>query len=154
MRAHRCYKPHQRDINDSRHEEADEPSIVIEKMQWLDGESNQRNHDAEHKRYNCARVDALGVVIDALAMIKRVHIELCFTNKKVIGNHDSSDRSEQSGVADEPTEDVRIRRGQQLPRTHRQTEKASNQSAGAKADEPRIEIGEIIRRRDNIGADV
>src|ERR1035441_4326752 len=56
--------------------------------------------------------------------------------------------------ADKPAEDVGVGRGEQLPRAHCEAKKAGDEATGTEADEPRIEVGKIIRWRDDIGANV
>ncbi len=41
-----------------------------------------------------------------------------------------------------------------VPRHHRKAEKAGDQSASAEADETRREVGEVVRRTDDVRADV
>ena len=131
---------HHRHIRRARRKKPDEPRVVVEEMQRLDEHADQRDPHPKHQRNHRPRIHALGVVVHALAMIERVHIQLRPANEEVIAHHDPGHRPQQPRVAHQPAEDVRVRRGQQLPRAHRQPQKSGNQPARAKADQPRIQI--------------
>src|ERR1700722_17929564 len=131
---------HQREIHDSRSEEAYKPRVVVEEVQRSDGEPDQRDGYAKNQRHDGTRIDALGIVIGTFAVIERIHVEHGIADKKVVSDHDSSHGSKQARVSDQPAEYITIWCCKQFPRAHGQTEKTGQQSAGAKADEPRIKI--------------
>ena len=73
---------------------------------------------------------------------------------EIVGDHDSTDRSEQRAVADEPGENVTGRVGHQFPRHHQNADDAGDESADAERNLLRREMREIIRRTNDIGGDV
>ena len=111
------------------------------------------NHAAD-QRDNRHRIEAIAVLIDAATPIERIGIELRSAHEEVVRNHDARDRSEQSRVADQPAEDVVAKGREPVPRHHQQAKKARDQSAHAKADVARRKVGEVVRRTDDIRADV
>ena len=89
-----------------------------------------------------------------MAFVELGGIELLATPDEVVGDHDAGDRPEKRAVADEPGEDVSAGILIEFPRHHEDTEKRGDESAGAKADPLRGEVGKIVGRRDDIGRDV
>src|SRR5260370_39416341 len=103
---------------------ADEPGVVIEESQTGNSESDQRNDHTGNKRGNRPRIYATRVLVRASATIERDGVKTGSANQEIISNHDACNRAEQSGVADEPTEDVAAKAAHQLPRHHRKPQQA------------------------------
>src|ERR1035437_4768070 len=123
-------------------------------MQRLHAEADERDGYTQGQRNDSARVDSFAVVIRALAMIEGVYVELGVADEEVIADHDAGNGTQQPGVANQPAEDVRVGRREEFPRTHREAEEARDEPTGTKTDQSRIQVGEVVRRRDNIGPDV
>ncbi len=89
-----------------------------------------------------------------MAAVEIFHIERGFADEEVIGNHHAGDGAEQAGVADEPAENVGAEIAQQFPGHHEDADDAGDEAAGAERDQARIEVGEIVRGRDDVSGDV
>ena len=99
-------------------------------------------------------IDAVAVFVNSVAPVERFEVELRPADQEVVGDHNAGNRTEQAGIADQPAEDVVVEARQQFPRHHRQAEKAGDQPARAERDQLRIEVGNIVRRRDDIRRDI
>ena len=63
--------------------------------------------------------------------INIVDVEVPLTHQEIVGNHDPSNWTQQTGVADQPSKYIRAVGAEQFPGHHHDTRDARNDSAGA-----------------------
>ena len=97
---------HEDEVGGGGDEEAYEPGVVVEESEGWNDEADEGDDDADCKRDDGSRVDAAGVFVGAVAVIERDDVEAGAANEEVVRDHDAGDGTEETGVADEPSEYV------------------------------------------------
>src|SRR5262249_36644482 len=96
------------------------------------------------QRPHRARVDAPAILVASSAAVQVVDGQLTVAIDVIVGDHDAGDRPQQSGITDQPAENVRAERAEQLPRHHEDTNAAGDQPSRTEGDAPRIEVRKIV----------
>src|ERR1019366_10130402 len=81
-------------------------------------------------------------------------LEMAAADDEVVGDHDTGDGAEKTGVAEEPAGDVGTVSREELPRHQEDADDAGDEAAGAEGDEARVEVREIVGGRDDVSGDV
>jgi hypothetical protein len=132
-------------------EKSDEPGVVVQRFERRDDQPTPRQRAAKRGGRNRAPVPALIHAVDEIQILES---QFAPANQPVIGDQHAGYRPEAARVPQQPREDVARRIGEQLPRLNQDTENPGDQSAGLEADEARKRVGEIVRRRHDVGGDV
>ena len=124
-------------------EEAGEPGSAEEEAQGGDEAAYKGQGDAGEESDEGPRVEAAGVLVDALPAVEVVEEEGAAAEEEVVRDHDARDGAEQAGVADEPAGEVG-RGGKQAPGHDADAEDAGDEASGAEADVVGGEVGEVV----------
>src|SRR5262249_53655052 len=145
---------HEQSVGHGRDEEAYEPGIVVKPAQRGKEQADQCDDDAQSQSDQCPVVEAARVFIDSAAAVEIDRIERAAADDEVIGDHDSGDWTEKTGIAHQPSEDIALKIREKLPRHHQDADNPGDEAAGAKGNQARVQIGEVVRWRDYVRGNV
>src|SRR5204863_5641437 len=110
--------------------------------------------DSEDQRGDRARVDAVGEAVASVNFEEVGDAQAGAPQDPIVADQDAAHCAQQGGVGDQPVEDVAVRVLDQLPGHDQDANDGSDHSAGAEADQARVEVGEVVGGGDDVGGDV
>src|SRR5580704_7223099 len=125
---------HQGEVGEEADGEAYEPGVIVEHFEGGDEEADEGDACAGGKRDDGPPIHAARIFVEAVALIEILSGEISFADDKIIANQDAGDGAEETGVADEPAENITAVVGHELPRLHDDAHDAGDEAAGAEAD--------------------
>src|SRR5207249_1160127 len=104
---------------------------------------NDRSNSQDQRR-NGTPVDPIGIRISALGIKQAGEVQVLSANYPIITDKNTGNSAHQTGIADEPREDIGAHRLHDLPRHHQYTDDGRDQAAPDIGNEFGIQIRKIV----------
>src|ERR1700731_891943 len=123
--------------------EAEKPGILVKlhEKRWharrldqlcCDQKTRKIWQDCDKERKNRDPAKAVGETVFTVRLIERRQVQPPMTPDIIVGNHDSTDWTEQGAITNEPALDIALGVRDQLPRHNDHADDSSNQPTCAK----------------------
>ena len=125
---------HQKEVECSGYEQADEPGIIIKPTHCRNHESDQGGQNSREKRDKRFGIESLFILVSPVPPVKIRDQQLPIAQEEIIANHDAGDRAQQRRTSDQPAKNVRVLSAQQFPRHHEHTKYSGDPTSGPGKD--------------------
>src|SRR2546426_2203842 len=139
------------EIRGERDSETDKPGVVVKRAKEGNDQSNPGRRATQKSRGD---TDPSPAFIDSVFTIKIFDDQFASPKNPIVRNQHAGNRSQSTGVAEKPIEDVARWIREQFPGLESNPNEAREQTAAAEGDESWKRIGEIVCGRNDIGRDV